>query len=248
MRNSLEKIFSVMEAIAECEGTISLKALSETTRINSSTLSRILSNLQEAGYVQKENYREFSPGLGMVALGQQALKSSQLPYKINAMVHSKCLELNVDGAVSGLHRHSMVYFYHSAYMRDPQKTQLSFTYPLYQSNAGLTILAVSHSEDDILKIMNANLTKYKIKGRELADRMKYFRKVIPHIKQEGYSIKENLDGGWNISFPFKYGKQILALSFFPIDNTGKMDNPDKMIKEAALLTRKITMNLSGESL
>ncbi|MHC4914012.1 MAG: helix-turn-helix domain-containing protein, partial [Planctomycetota bacterium] len=113
MRNSLDKVFSVLDVIASSDGAVSLKELSGRTGHHPSTLSRILANLVEIGYVRKDSYREFSLDLGLIPLGQKALTHFPLPRLANPLIRGAAGRLDVHGALAGLHRGRLVYLYRS---------------------------------------------------------------------------------------------------------------------------------------
>jgi DNA-binding IclR family transcriptional regulator len=235
MRNSLEKVFAVLGVIAESDSAVSLKAISERTGHNPSTLSRILANLVEIGYVRKESYREFSLDLGLIPLGQKALSHFPLPRIANPLIHETAVKLGVQGALAGMHRDRMVYLYRSRIQEETGPLSEDYRYPLHRSNCGLAILS-GVDDKEAKRLLSASLRAER-PGRKLSlAELKRLLKQVAAVREDGYSWMLEKQA-WNVAFPLSYRGRTFAVS---LHAGGKPPGKrEKVILECSLLARRI---------
>ncbi len=235
MRNSLEKVFAVLSVIAESDSPVSLKAISERTGHNASTLSRILADLVEIGYVRKENYREFSLDLGLIPLGQKALSHFPLPRIANPLIQEAAVRLGVQGALAGVHRDRMVYLYRSRIQDETGPLSEDYRYPLHRSNCGLAILS-EFTEQEAKRLLSASLREARPGRKPAHAELKRLLKQLAAVREDGYSwlVARN---AWNVAFPLTCRGRTFAVS---LHAEGKPPGKrEKVILECSLLARRI---------
>lgn len=235
MRTSLEKVFAVLEVIAAADKPVSLKVIAEETGHNPSTLSRVLSDLVQIGYVRKHGYREFALDLGLIPLGQKALSHFPLPRIANPLIHEVATRLGVEGALAGLHRGKMVYLYRTGAGLESGTMSRAFDFPLYKSVAGLVILAFS-PEADVRGLLECSMREDGVKPREAARLLAGLLKKIGDVSGAGYICQED-DGGWNVSFPLRKGGGLFAVSLH--GGTRPASKMEAVVLECSLLVRRI---------
>lgn len=240
MRNSLDKVFTVLELLASKDTSVSLKELVEITGINHSTLSRILSNLVEIGYVHKESYHEFRIDLGLVALGQRALLNYSLPKSVLNLVYKKSQQLKVEGAVAGLVNDEVVHLYHSAHAGMRGSLGLPLTCPIYKTNTGLVMLSKLKTVKEAMSIIRSSIENDPHNTEPVETIIKQFRKRFNFARKHNYSFWLN-NPEWNVSFPFNFKNRIFSVSLF---SRKPLKNRDKIILECSLLVRKIEEEIS----
>ena len=69
---SLDRAFSLLERLADSNGTLSLSELADRTALPMPTVHRLLRFLTRQGYVRQEPSKRYSLGLRMIRLGQVA--------------------------------------------------------------------------------------------------------------------------------------------------------------------------------
>jgi DNA-binding IclR family transcriptional regulator len=235
VRNSLEKVFSVLGVIAESDSPVSLKEISARTGHNPSTLSRILSNLVEIGYVRKENYRQFSLDLGLIPLGQKALSHFPLPRLANALIAATARKLGVAGALAGLHRGRMVYLYRSRLHAEPWPLAEDYRYPLHRSNCGMVILA-GLDDQEARRLLELSLSEASGGKRVSRTALRELLKRMDAIRADGYSWLVEKDA-WNVAFPVAYRGRTFSVSLHQAGEPPK--KPEGLILECSLLARRI---------
>jgi len=241
MRDSLEKVFAVLEEVASSDGPVTLKAVSGTTGYHPSTVSRILANLLEIGYVRKENYREFSLDLGLIPLGQKALSHFPLPRIANPLIRKAANGLKVAGALAGLHKGRLVYLYRSRVQDDPDPLMEDYRFPLHRSNCAIVLLAGS-DDAEARRLLSASVSGEcggKTVPRKLLDAL---MKRVRGVRSSGYSYVVEEDA-WNVAFPISYRGRSFAVSLHEEGLAPK--KPEKVILECSLLARRIETDVRG---
>jgi DNA-binding IclR family transcriptional regulator len=235
VRNSLEKVFCVLELVASCDRPVSLKELAARTGHHPSTLSRILSNLVEIGYVRKDSYREFSLDLGLVPLGQKALSHFPLPRVANPLIASAAAALGAHGALAGLHRGRLVYLFRTRLQQGVGPLVEDYGYPLHASNCGRVILA-SLEEAEARALLERSLREAPGRGRPPRGRLKALTAALGAVRSDGYSWQLEKDA-WNAASPLGYRGRTFAVSLHGEGAPPRA--PEKVILACSLLARRI---------
>ncbi len=234
MKNKLlEKTFQVLETVAASPEPVSLKELNERLDINTSTLSRIASDLVEAGYLIKSGYRHFEPALGLIRIGQNAVHSSHLPRTINPLVRRRVEELGVDGAFAGIERGQVVYLYRSDAFSSERSLGLPHRVPLYRSNIAIAILAKRLPLEEAKACLLHDIRARKSDEAELDEIVP----LLEHVARNGYLFRHEQRGRWNITFPVEYNEMFYGLAFYG-DRAGER-NFDRLLFECSLLASRI---------
>jgi DNA-binding IclR family transcriptional regulator len=239
MRNTLEKVFAVLDVVASGDGPVALKEISARTGHHPSTVSRILADLVEIGYVRKESYREFSLDLGLVPLGQKALTHFPLARLAGPLVAEAAGRLGCDGALVGLHRDRLVYLYRGAMQRAPGTLSEDFGYPLHRSNCAAVLLA-GRPEEESRRLFAGSLKAET--GKAPARRIDEALERVAGALRDGYSVLTEEDG-WNVAFPLAYRGRPFAVAFY---GRGEMPgSSEKIVLECSLLARRIESAAGG---
>ncbi len=232
----LDKALRVLQAVAGSKEPVALKELGEQLGIGRSTLSRILQDLVQAGYVAKSSYRTFEPALGMVALGQNALSHSFLTHGIFRMLEDKHRELGVGVALGGIFGESVLYLYRSYGGSDLERKGIPYRSPFSVSNIARLILALTEEEDRAIERLNHNPQKSVITREELQ-----------HIARSGYSVfirhaPETGRNDVNVCMPIRHKNQVYGLAFSGLEPMPR--SLDALLFECSLLAAKINGILS----
>ena len=240
MKNKLlEKTFQVLEAVAASPEPVSLKELGGRLGINASTLSRIASDLVEAGYFTKSGYRRFEPALGLIRVGQNAVHSSHLPRTVNPLIQARAEELGVNGAFAGIERGQLVYLYRSDAFSRNSRFGLPYRIPLYRSNIAIAILAMGLAEEEALDCFRRDIRAWNGKESELDE----IKPLLEHVVRNGYLFRREPEDHWNITFPVEYGGAFYGLAFYG-DRAGER-NFDRLLFECSLLASRIRSALAA---
>lgn len=236
MKNKLlDKTFQVLETVASSPEPVSLKELGEHLKIPAGTLSRIASDLVEAGYLTKSGYRCFEPALGLIRIGQNAVYGSRLPRTVNPLVRSSAEALGVNGAFAGIERGQVVYLFRSdAFSED----QFPFRAPLHRSNIAIVILAMSQPPGEALEWFRRDIRARNAEESELDE----IAPLLEHVVRNGYLFRREPEAHWNITFPVEYGGKFYGLAFYG-DRVGER-NLDRLLFECSLLATRIRSALT----
>jgi len=233
MRNTLEKVFAVLDVVASGDGPVTLKDIAKRTGLHPSTVSRVLADLAEIGYVRKDSYREFSLDLGLVPLGQKALSHFPLAWLAVPLIAESAARLGCHGALVGLHRDRLVYLYRSTLQKGAGTLAEDYQFPLHRSNCG-TVLLAARQEDEARRLLAASLKAES--GRSPAGGLGALVKRLAAARKEGYATVT--DGGdWNVAFPLAYRGRTFAISLH--GTGGAPGGIEKRVLECSLLARRI---------
>jgi DNA-binding IclR family transcriptional regulator len=238
VRNTLEKVFAVLEVVASGDGPVTLKAIAKRTGHHPSTVSRILADLAEIGYVRKESYREFSLDLGLVPLGQKALSHFPPARLAGPLIAEAAGRLGCHGALAGMHRDRLVYLVRGAPGEAAGALAEDFRYPLHRSNCALALLA-SRPEEQARRLLAESLAAES--GRRSARRLEELLERLAAARRDGYSVLVE-EHGWNVAFPLVYRSRPLAAALY---GPGAMPAAaEKIVLACSLLVRRIEASWS----
>ena len=238
MKNkTVEKCFAVLESVTAHEGAVTLKELSARLNMPPGTLSRLVSDLVEAGYLAKSGYHRWEPALGVVRLGQNAMSHFPPAAQINPMLRQRAAELGVEAALGGIDRGQLVYLYRSNAYAESDRAHLPCRVPLYRSNIAIMVLAKSFEVEKALAILRAS----RPEGESDPDD-DTLRGLLSSAAKEGYLVRREGGGRWNICFPVEFDGAVFGLSLFGdgAENEAKLD---RMLFETSLLCGRIHSQL-----
>lgn len=209
----LNKTLRIFEALARAENPLTLKELCRQTGITPPAASRLLSDLTESGYVRKASYREFEPGLGMIDLGQSALRHNFFPQNAIRFLHSELQRIGIGGALAGMFNDRLVYLYHSLYENGRHFSMLPIPeQPLFRSNIALVILCSKYGPEKAKEMLCTELHA-QTPEEETAQRENSILQRIEAFRKDHFAVWDNGGYGWNICFPLIDGAQVYGLSF-----------------------------------
>ncbi len=235
MKNKLlEKTFAVLETIAAAEAPVALRELSQQLRIHPSTLSRIVSDLTEAGYAAKAGYHALEPALGLIRLGQNAVGSSPLPRQVNPLLRREAVKLGVDCAFAGIEHGRLVYLYRTDVFSAVERFGLPCKVPLHRSNIALMILAATLPPEEALRELERSAGNHP--GPVPFDSGE-LRRLIGNAAAGGRLLRLEPRGRWNICFPLRFAGKCYGISLFG-DRAGKR-NFDRMLFEVEQLAGRV---------
>ncbi len=188
MNNKLTaKTLSALEAVASAGAPVGFKDLALRLGLPPSTLSRILSDLSEAGYIKKSGPRHFEPALGLIALGQMATLNGCFPKKAVRLVHARCKASGFIGSVAGLFRDRLVYLCRGHLPGDSSRAPgLPFTSHPHGSNIAVAILARRCGKALALAQLEESIRRNE-PSLSVEERMAFFSKRIDEFLSEGHS-------------------------------------------------------------
>ena len=209
----LNKTLRIFETLARAENPLTLKELCRRTGVTPAAASRLLSDLTERGYVRKVSYREFEPGLGMIDLGQSALRHNFFPQNAIRFLHEELQRIGIGGALAGMFDDRLVYLYHSLYEKGKHITMLPIPeQPLSRSNIALVILCSRYGPEKAKEMLCSELHEQEPEG-EAEQRERSILQRIEAFQKDHFAVWENGGYGWNICFPLIDGAQVYGLSF-----------------------------------
>ncbi|MPN21998.1 hypothetical protein SDC9_169381 [bioreactor metagenome] len=208
--------------------------------ISSSTLSRIASDLVEAGYLVKSGYHRFEPALGLIRIGQNAVHSSHLPRTVNPLVRSRAEELGVNGAFAGVERGQLVYLFRSDAFSGSSRLGLPYRIPLFRSNIAIAILAMSLPPEEALECLRRDVHAHGGNAVELEE----IAGLLEQVVRNGYLFRRETREHWNITFPVEYGGTFYGLAFYG-DRAGER-NFDRLLFECSLLASRLRSALAAD--
>ncbi len=225
----LRKTFRALDLFSRLEKPTSLKELAAETGINPSTMSRIISDLIETGYMVKIG-RRFAPDLGFIRLGQNVTAASPLVRTAGEMIRERLPDLGVNAAFAGLDRDQVVYLFRS----DLSTPELPFRTAPGRSNIALLLLVLTHgAEEGCSRFLT-------FEGQTLPP--EECRKLADKIAANRYLHRSDPDGHWNIAFPVEYRHAVYGLSFYGRD--GNERNFDRLLFECSLLASRLQSHLN----
>jgi IclR family acetate operon transcriptional repressor len=235
MRTSLEKAFVVLEVIASAPEPIALKEIAARTGWNASTLSRVLADLAQLGYVRKQGYRAFALGLGLVPLGQKALSNFRLPRVANPLIHAEATRLGVQAALAGLHRERLVYLYRSQAESAASTLAQDVAFPLHASNIGVVLLAAAEPAT-AARLLRASLASTRAPRAAQQQALRFLEQRLAQCRTDGYSFLHER-GVWNVCFPLRTPDGLFGVA---LHGAGRPPHTrDALVLACAMLCRRI---------
>lgn len=206
----LAKAFAFLDLACAAEEPLSLKDAAKSLKLSAATASRVGSDLVEAGLLRKSGYRSFEPALGLLHLGQRALLRNVFPKKALRLVSSRCRAEGLDGALAGVFKDRLVYFFNSSH--DERRPGLPYVNQPFNSNIALVSLCVSQGRERALAVLKKSLLENG-DGRPEAAAAKSYSERLDALEREGFSF---LDGGsfWNACVPLKWRGEAFGLALY----------------------------------
>ncbi|WP_100064942.1 IclR family transcriptional regulator [Miniphocaeibacter massiliensis] len=216
---SIDRVFNILEVVANSIEGITIKEITEETKLHKSTVHRLLYSLIQKGYVvQDEATSKYNITFKLYELGMKKLENIDLvrvarPYveelmnKVGEVVHLVIRDKNDVVYVDKVESKNTIRMYSTIGSRTP----------LYCSSVGKAILAYSN-ETDIEKVWNSsNIKKFtpttiidyedfleelvKIKRLGFAEDNEEHEEGVRCIGSPIFNINGNVEGAISVSGP-----------------------------------------------
>jgi DNA-binding IclR family transcriptional regulator len=201
----LDKSFNILERIAVSPEPVTLKELAADLGLNTSTVSRIASDLAARNLIRKAGYHSFVPSTGLLFLGQCA-KDTPLIRAVSALLEERTKELNADICFSGIAVHSPVHLCKKVHH---ESDWVHNRLPLWRSPLAAAVLykdAVAAEE-----YFNAVISEEKSRIDQQQESA-VFNSMLKRISQDGCFILKDPRIGWSVTYPVHTEDQAFAVS------------------------------------
>ena len=201
----LDKSFNILERIAVSPEPVTLKELAADLGLNTSTVSRIASDLAARNLIRKAGYHSFVPSTGLFFLGECA-KDTPLVRAVSALLESRSKELNADLSFSGISAYNPV---HLCKKIQQEADWVHNKLPLWRSPLAAAVLykdaaAAREYFNAVISEENNRINQQQ----ELA----VFNSMLQKFSQDGCFILKDPRIGWSVTYPVHTGDQAFAVS------------------------------------
>lgn len=238
MKNKLVgKTLQVLEFVSSSPEPSPLKTVASELGLSAGTLSRIVSDLCEYGLIEKFGYHHVRPSLGMIRLGQDAMKNFSLPRIVPPLIRSQAEALEAHGAFAGVHRMKLVYLYNSSEKGAVSGALgLPFWEPVLRSRLAAVILGSEFDDDELARQLR-DILKVPADHPDMVTFSAYCRQV----RENGYIAHREQGRGWSVNFPVVCNPRVYGVTLFGQDT--ERCNLERMIFETSLLASRLTSAL-----
>ena len=210
MKNKLlGKTLRVLEMIASSPEPLPLKTVASELKMTPGTLSRITSDLCEYGLIEKIGYHRVRPSLGLIRLGQDAMKNLSLQRVVPPLIRARAEEQDANGVFVGLHQLNLVYLYSTASTGEPGKHGLSYWEPLLRPRLAAVILGATCGDAEL----DANI-RGELERRYSKLEIESFAKHCRVVKENGYIAHREQGRGWVVGLPVFCNGRCYAVALF----------------------------------
>lgn len=224
----LHKTVRILERIVSAPEPPSLKELAAELDLHPATVSRVASDLVEAGFVEKFGYRRFAPAPGLIRLGGAAAVRSPLARVALPLLRERTAKLGVGGFLGGWQQEQFFYLYRS------EGTHVSAASP-WRSGLAAILWAKQLS-------WHAAETRFRTLFPDKSDALlAVFRRDFDAAGKQGYLIRREGRSFWSIGFPLEYGEAHYAVAL--CGKSAVNCNFDRMLFECSLLASRIHSDL-----
>lgn len=231
MKNKiLAKSLLILEKVSSSSAPTTLKSIVEDCGINYATASRICSDLSEMKLFEKCGYRHYTPGPGLIRLGNLAQKNSAA----------------VKSLISCLEKYQQVpdteIVFYNWY-----KGEFSLIYsdnnlpPLLKKYTLQATAALLWSKEEKLPVTAAMEKFIHSFPGVTANEVAQFKKNYESVKQQNYLISRHKDDLWSIVCPLTYLE-----SFYGLGVCGgniQAQKPDELYYNFSLLVADLAAEL-----
>jgi IclR family transcriptional regulator, KDG regulon repressor len=239
----LHKAFDLLDHLQVSEKAESLDALASATGIARSTTHRILRNLIERGYVEKDASGRYHLGLKLLELGatvktRQTLRDIAYPFMVE--LRDTFRETVNLGRLQG----DCVLYLETVESEQPIRVtgSLGVLDPAHATSIGKAILAFTPPES------RPEYRHWKQLTPATASDPRKFARELEEVKQIGYALddQETMEGGCCIGVPiFKEGRPVAGLSISgPVVRLTQDRRPsiaEALIRTSAEISKRIQL-------
>lgn len=232
----LDKSFNILERIAISSEPVTLKELAADLGLNTSTVSRIASDLAARNLIRKAGYHSFVPSTGLFFLGECA-HDTPLIRAVSELFEKRSKELNADLSFSGVTAHTPV---HLCKKIQQESDWVHNKLPLWRSPLAAAVLYKNAAA--AREYFNAVVSEENSRINQQQE-FAVFNSMLQKISQDGCFIFKDPRIGWSVIFPVHTEDQAFAVSLSGRD-VDKC-SIDRMQFECSRLASRLTSVLNG---
>ncbi len=226
---------AVLKTIAGASAPLPLKELAGRCGLNSSSLSRIVADLAEAGLIEKHGYYAAVAAPGLVALGERAKRHLPLTEPLARILPDQLRNIGVDGAFGAVAEGELVMLFCSAFPGG-KLFRTSEHIPLWRSNIAVVVLAMTRSWETTEELVRDSLAADASSPRGKAE-LRRFSDCFHEAAEKGYLVRREPGRRWSVTSPVEICGAVYGLSLFGTV-TSKV-NLDRMLLECSRLGSRL---------
>ena len=201
----LDKSFNILERIAVSQEPVTLKELAADLGLNTSTVSRIASDLAARNLIRKAGYHSFVPSTGLFFLGKCAA-DTPLIRAAGKLLEERANELNADLCLTAIEANRLV---HICKKKQSGSELIHNKIPFWRSPLAAAILYKDRTAAH--EFFRASIAEEKNKIN-LQQESAVFDDLLNKFSQDGCFIYKDPRIGWSITFPVHTADQFFAVS------------------------------------
>ena len=206
----LEKSFRILDKVASSPEPVTLKELAADLELNTSTASRIASDLVARNLIRKSGYHSFVPAAGLIRLGQSAL-DTPLVHNARTLIAQRLEEVKANALFCAMDRGYLV-----PLCREEREKSAPFNLPLWNSHLAAVILGKMNRQEWIRQFFENTFegaARHSSREQEFAR----FDQLCKQAAKDGCLVFKNPRFGWSASFPVSAAGQIFGLTLYGED-------------------------------
>jgi DNA-binding IclR family transcriptional regulator len=245
----LPKVFKILDAIRENPGGLSLKAISESTRLNKATALRLLVELEESGYLFRDGDRRYAAGLKLTQFSRLDNFHSRLRDAARPELEGLCKETHETVNLAILHEGSVSYI---DVIQSPHvfrlASRVAMRRPVYCTALGKALVAFTPQErrEELL----GSLTFTPHTAHTITDLVS-FRRELELVVRRGYAVdqQESVAGARCVAAPILHpeGRAVAAVSVSGPMTRMSSDKVKLFAAAAIEAARAISARIYGKS-
>lgn len=208
----LDKSFRILEKIALSREPVTLKELASDLELNTSTVSRIASDLTERNLIRKSGYHSFVPSIGLFRIGNAA-GDTPLIRAVSGVMEERLAEMGVNGVFAGIDGGYIVHMYEK--MID-QTSWMPSRLPVWKSNLAALLLG-KRNDQEMIERFFYNTWKGDRKDAATLRECELLRRRCAEAAEAGHVVFKDPRLGWSISFPVEVSGELYGISIFGKD-------------------------------
>lgn len=232
----LDKSFNILERIAVSPEPVTLKELAADLGLNTSTVSRIASDLAARNLIRKAGYHSFVPSTGLFFLGQCA-NDTPLIRAVSGLLEERTKELNADICFSGIVANTPV---HLCKKVQHETDWVHNRLPFWRSPLAAAVLYKNPAA--AREYFNAVISEDTSRIDQQQESA-VFNSMLKKISQNSCFIFKDPRIGWSITYPVHTEDQAFAVSISGRD-VDKC-NIDRMQFECSRLASRLVSLLNA---
>jgi DNA-binding IclR family transcriptional regulator len=210
----LPKVFKILDAIRDNPGGLSLKSISESTRLNKATTLRLLTELEQSGYLFRDGARRYAAGLKLTQFSAGDNIHGRLRDAARPALEGLCKETHETVNLAILHDGSVSYI---DVIQSPHVFRLAsrvgMRRPVYCTALGKALVAFT--PDEPREELLASLTFTPLTAHTITNLIS-FRRELELVVRRGYAAdqQESVAGARCVAAPIlnPEGRAVAAVS------------------------------------